>query len=341
MNIVALEKPAGVVIQFGGQTPLRLALPLFRAGVPIFGTSPTPSTSPRTASASAPLLTELDIPQPESRHRHLAGGGQGGGDARRIPGARASSYVLGGRGHVHRLRRGHLEGYVRRRCWPLPSTPILVDRFLEDAYEVDVDAVGDGHARRPSAGSSSTSKRRGSTAATARWCCPPTRSRPRAPGDHPALQPASSAWPCRLNGPHERAIRDQGGRGLRARGSTRAPRAPPPSSARPPGCRWPRSRPRIRAGRSRADQGLIEDLTVPASSSGVRLPFPQAGREATIRWAGDEVDLGEVMGISEDFGIAFAKSQSAAGYHDPHQRLRVRSASTTTTRRRCLPLARS
>jgi carbamoyl-phosphate synthase large subunit len=144
MNIVELEKPEGVVIQFGGQTPLRLALPLFRAGVKILGTSPDAVDLAEDRKRFSALLTELDIPQPESGTAISL-------DEAKVVAARIGypvlvrpSYVLGGRAMSIAYDEAHLEGYVREAVLASPEHPILVDRFLEDAYEVDVDAVGDG-----------------------------------------------------------------------------------------------------------------------------------------------------------------------------------------------------
>src|SRR5437667_11064428 len=144
MNIVELEKPEGVVIQFGGQTPLRLALPLFRAGVKVLGTSPDAIDLAEDRKRFSALLTDLGIAQPES-------GTATSLEEAKVVAARIGypvlvrpSYVLGGRAMSIAYDEAHLEGYVREAVLASPEHPILVDRFLEDAYEVDVDAVADG-----------------------------------------------------------------------------------------------------------------------------------------------------------------------------------------------------
>jgi carbamoyl-phosphate synthase large subunit len=145
MEIVEEEKPDGVIVQFGGQTPLNLALPLKRAGVPIIGTSPDSIDLAEDRRRFGELLVQLGIPQPEN------------GSATSIPEARAiasrigypvlvrPSYVLGGRAMVIAYDEATLDEYMREAVdYSSPGRPILIDRFLEDATEVDVDALCDG-----------------------------------------------------------------------------------------------------------------------------------------------------------------------------------------------------
>src|SRR5918994_6026937 len=144
MNIVELEKPEGVVIQFGGQTPLKLALPLFRAGVNILGTSPDAIVLAEDRKRFSALLRELDIPQPESGTAISLEEAKAVAARIGYPVLVRPSYVLGGRAMSIVYDAKRLEGFVREAVLASPEHPILVDRFLEDAYEVDVDAVGDG-----------------------------------------------------------------------------------------------------------------------------------------------------------------------------------------------------
>src|SRR5207247_4887599 len=144
MNIVELEKPEGVVIQFGGQTPLSLALPLHRAGVNILGTSPDAIDLAEDRKRFRALLNELEIPQPESGTATSLDEAKAVATSIGYPVLVRPSYVLGGRAMAIVYDEGPLAGYLRDAVEASPEHPILVDRFLEDAFEVDEDAVPDG-----------------------------------------------------------------------------------------------------------------------------------------------------------------------------------------------------
>ena len=106
LNIADTEKPDGVIVQFGGQTPLTLALPLKRLGVPIIGTDPENIDLAEDRKLFGKLLDDLGIPLPRQRHRHQRGRGLRGGAAHRLPGAGAAQLRAGRARHGHRLRRG-------------------------------------------------------------------------------------------------------------------------------------------------------------------------------------------------------------------------------------------
>jgi len=144
LDIVDVEKPDGVLVQFGGQTPLKLARALEKAGVPIWGTSPDCIDLAEDRGRFGALLDQLGIPQPENgtalslqEAREVAG---------RIgyPVLVRPSYVLGGRAMAIVHDENELEGYIREAVEVTPDAPVLIDRFLEDAFEMDVDAVADG-----------------------------------------------------------------------------------------------------------------------------------------------------------------------------------------------------
>ncbi|PYS20690.1 MAG: carbamoyl phosphate synthase large subunit, partial [Acidobacteria bacterium] len=143
LHIVKQEKPHGVIVQFGGQTPLNLALDLQHAGVPIIGTSPESIDLAEDRKRFGDLLRKLNIPQPQN------------GTAVTLEEARAvarqigypvlvrPSYVLGGRAMVIVYDESTLENYMSAAVQVSRERPILIDKFLEDAYEVDVDAICD------------------------------------------------------------------------------------------------------------------------------------------------------------------------------------------------------
>src|SRR5437867_2204582 len=143
LHIVKQEKPHGVIVQFGGQTPLNLALDLQHAGVPIIGTSPDSIDLAEDRKRFGELLRNLDVPQPQN------------GTAVSLEEARAvarqigypvlvrPSYVLGGRAMVIVYDESTLDNYMSAAVQVSRERPILIDKFLEDAYEVDVDALCD------------------------------------------------------------------------------------------------------------------------------------------------------------------------------------------------------
>jgi len=144
LNIVDREKPTGVIVQFGGQTPLKLAVPLQRAGVKILGTSPDAIDRAEDRERFKQLLQKLRLNQPPngtalSFHQAALIARQIG-----YPVLVRPSYVLGGRAMEIVYDEEDLRDYMARAVQASPDHPILVDKFLEDAIEMDVDAVSDG-----------------------------------------------------------------------------------------------------------------------------------------------------------------------------------------------------
>ena len=144
LNICDTERPDGVIVQFGGQTPLTLALPLKAHGVPIIGTEPESIDLAEDRDRFGRLLNELDIPQPEGRTATSAKGALEAARQIGYPVLVRPSYVLGGRAMVIAYDAGTVESYMRDAVAYSQDRPILIDRFLENAIEVDVDALCDG-----------------------------------------------------------------------------------------------------------------------------------------------------------------------------------------------------
>jgi carbamoyl-phosphate synthase large subunit len=144
LEIVHVERPKGLIVQYGGQTPLKLAVPLHELGVPIFGTTPDAIDRAEDRERFAQLIEKLGLRQPENGMARSAE--EAFAVARRIgyPVMVRPSYVLGGRAMevVHDDR--DLETYLREAVQASNERPVLVDRFLRDAAEVDVDVVSDG-----------------------------------------------------------------------------------------------------------------------------------------------------------------------------------------------------
>ena len=314
MNIVELERPDGVVIQFGGQTPLKLALPLHRAGVRILGTSPDAIDLAEDRRRFSALLSELGIPQPESGSAVSLEEAKAVAARIGYPVLVRPSYVLGGRAMAIVYDAAHLEGYVREAVKASPEHPILVDRFLEDAYEVDVDAVGDGE-RVVIGGILQHIEEAGIHS-----------------GDSAMVLPTYKVAPVHLDTirQHTRRL----GLALGVRGlmnvqyaikddvvyvlevNPRASRTTPFVS-KATGVPLVKLAARVMAGRSLAEQGVTEDPAV-ARTFVKESVFPFLKFPGTDILLGPEMkSTGEVMGISVDFGIAFAKATSAAGFDIP------------------------
>ena len=144
LNIFDTERPDGVIVQFGGQTPLTLALPLKRQGVPIIGTDPENIDLAEDRKLFGKLLDDLGIPAPENGSATSAE--EACAIARRIgyPVLVRPSYVLGGRAMVIAYDEDTVREYMREAVTFSQDRPVLIDRFLEDATEVDVDALSNG-----------------------------------------------------------------------------------------------------------------------------------------------------------------------------------------------------
>ncbi len=145
LSIVELEKPEGVIVQFGGQTPLKLAVSLEAAGAPILGTSPDAIDRAEDRERFDILLEKLALRRPEGGVARS--GAEAEGVAARIgyPVLVRPSYVLGGRAMQIVQDVSALRDYMRFAVRASPEHPVLVDRFLSDAIEVDVDAICDGN----------------------------------------------------------------------------------------------------------------------------------------------------------------------------------------------------
>lgn len=144
LNIIEKEKPEGVIVQFGGQTPLKLAVPLEREGVNILGTSPDSIDRAEDRKRFKELLHKLNLKQPESGTAMSCEEAVAVADRIGYPVMVRPSYVLGGRAMEIVYNEISLRDYMKRAVKASPEHPILIDKYLEDAIEVDVDAISDG-----------------------------------------------------------------------------------------------------------------------------------------------------------------------------------------------------
>ena len=318
--VITREQAAGgsvsCIVQFGGQTPLKLALELQAAGVDIIGTSPDSIDLAEDRKRFARLLWDLGIPQAPSgiatsRSEARSAAGDIG-----YPVVVRPSYVLGGRAMAIVYDPGALDRYMTEAVDASPEHPILIDRFLEDAFELDVDAVADTTGAVVIGGVMEHIEQAGIHS-----------------GDSSCVVP-----PYLVPERHLEIIRDYTRRVARAlkvvgllniqfaiKGDTvyilevnpRASRTVPYLS-KATGVPLAKTAARVMVGRSLAELGLVDDLDV--AGVFVKTPvFPFVRFPGVDTILGPEMkSTGEVMGGASSFGAAFAKAQMAAGQRLPN-----------------------
>ncbi|MBS0349998.1 MAG: carbamoyl-phosphate synthase large subunit [Proteobacteria bacterium] len=144
LEIVAIEKPKGVIVQYGGQTPLKLARQLHQAGVPIIGTAPDAIDCAEDRERFQHLVNELELLQPRNGTVRSREEGLRLAKVFAYPMIVRPSYVLGGRAMKVIFNEQELSRYMKNVVEISPDSPLLLDQFLDDAIEVDIDAVCDG-----------------------------------------------------------------------------------------------------------------------------------------------------------------------------------------------------
>ncbi|MDX2441210.1 MAG: carbamoyl-phosphate synthase large subunit, partial [Desulfobacterales bacterium] len=144
LHIVETEKPMGVIVQFGGQTPLNLSTVLFEAGVPILGTQPESIDCAEDRELFQAMLKKLGLVQPDNQTATSVNEAVVVAEAIGYPVIVRPSYVLGGRAMKIVYDQKDLKNFTKIAIAASPEHPVLIDKFLEDAVEVDVDAISDG-----------------------------------------------------------------------------------------------------------------------------------------------------------------------------------------------------
>jgi carbamoyl-phosphate synthase large subunit len=310
MNIVELEQPEGVIVQFGGQTPLNLAMRLYEAGVPIIGTSPESIDLAEDRKRFGKLLVEMNIPQP------VNGTAVSFEEARRVaasigyPVLVRPSYVLGGRAMMIVYDEASLEGYMKNAVEASPEKPVLIDRFLEDAFEVDVDALSDGE-RCVIAGIQEHIEEAGIHSGDSSCVLPPYMVK----AEHletmrKYTRQLARAVDVRGLMNIQYAIKDDIVYVLEV--NPRASRTVPFVS-KATGVPLAKIAARIMTGRKLSEFNLPDELSV--SSFFIKEPvFPFVKFPGVDPLLGPEMrSTGEVMGMADSFGAAFAKAQMGAG----------------------------
>jgi len=314
MNIIDRENPDGVIVQFGGQTPLKLALPLERAGVKIIGTSPDSIDLAEDRERFSALLDRLGIRQPDN------GIARSYEEAFKIaqrlayPVLVRPSYVLGGRAMEIVYDDDALRRYMTHAVSASPEHPVLIDKFLDDAIEVDVDALSDGddvviggimeHIERAGVHSGDSA------------CSLPPKSISPAIQDIIRQQTVALAQALNVRGLMNVQFAVQGGSVFVLEVNPRASRTVPFVS-KAIGVPLAKIAARIMVGRKLRDIGFTMEVT-PKHVSVKEAVFPFNKFPGVDTLLGPEMkSTGEVMGIDTTFGIAFAKAQLGGGMRLP------------------------
>ncbi|MDD2990229.1 MAG: carbamoyl-phosphate synthase large subunit [Zoogloea sp.] len=318
LEIVAVERPVGVIVQFGGQTPLKRARELEANGVPIIGTSPDMIDAAEDRERFQKLLFELGLKQPPNRTARTPE------DAVRLaaeigyPLVVRPSYVLGGRAMEIVHEQKDLERYMREAVKVSNDSPVLLDRFLNDATEVDVDALSDGK-RVMIGGIMEHIEQAGVHSGDSACSLPPYTLSPKLQ-DELRRQTEAMARALNVCGLMnvQFAIQGEGDDAVVyvLEVNPRASRTVPFVSK---ACSLPLAKiaARCMAGRSLDDQGVAGEV-VPPYYSVKEAVFPFVKFPGVDTILGPEMkSTGEVMGVGRTFAEAFVKSQLGAGVRLP------------------------
>jgi len=310
LNIVQREQPDGVIVQFGGQTPLNLTIGLAKVGVPILGTSPDAVDIAENREKFKRLLDELGLHQPPSGTAMTVEDAKLTAHAIGYPCLVRPSYVLGGRAMEIVYDDEQLKHFVQQAFEVSPGFPVLIDKFLEDAIEVDVDMVGDGE-RFVIGGMLEHIEEAGIHSGDSAMVLPPhTLNDDLLMEIRTAAHKLAKALKIVGLMNVQCAVKDDTVYILEV--NPRASRTVPFVS-KAIGVPLAKVATRAMVGVSLADQGFTEEVTPPylAVKESV-FPFSRfAGVDILL---GPEMrSTGEVMGLDEQFGQAFIKSQIAAG----------------------------
>ncbi|HLX81642.1 MAG TPA: carbamoyl-phosphate synthase large subunit [Burkholderiales bacterium] len=318
LEIVDKEKPFGVIVQYGGQTPLKLARDLAAAGVPIIGTSADMIDAAEDRERFQQLLQKIGLRQPPNRTARSAPQALKLAEEIGYPVVVRPSYVLGGRAMEIVHQQSELERYMKEAVKVSNESPVLLDRYLSDAIEVDVDAVSDGAAVLI-AGIMEHIEQAGVHSGDSACCLPPHSigaDLQRELHRQTVLMAKALNVVGLMN--VQFAIQKKNGEALVyvLEVNPRASRTVPFVS-KATGVPWAKIAARCMAGIPLARQGVTKEVAPPYFSvKEAVFPFVKFPGVDTI--LGPEMkSTGEVMGVGETFGEAFIKSQVAAGVKLP------------------------
>ena len=316
LHIIRIEKPTGIIVQLGGQTPLKLALSLLEAGAPIIGTSPKDIDRAENRELFKGVLDKLGLKQP------INGTATSYSEAKKIaanigyPVVVRPSYVLGGRAMEIVYNQHRLEHYMQHAVKASPGHPVLIDDFLDDATEIDVDALSDGievviggvmeHIEEAGIHSGDSA------------CSLPAFSLPPNIIDEIKIQTIALAKELNVIGLINIQFAVQNGEIYIIEVNPRASRTIPFVS-KSIGVPLAKIAARIMAGKTLKEIGFTQEIR-PNHLAVKESVFPfNKFTDVDVLLGPEMKSTGEVMGIDKTFGRAFAKSQLATGIKLPKQ----------------------
>ena len=314
LEIVHKEKPVGMIVQYGGQTPLKLARALEANGVPIIGTSPESIDVAEDRERFQKLLHKLGLRQPPNRTARTESEALAHATEIGYPLVVRPSYVLGGRAMEIVHEQQDLERYMREAVKVSNDSPVLLDRFLNDAIEVDVDCLADGETVFIG-GVMEHIEQAGVHSGDSACSLPPYSLSDEAIAEI-KRQTAVMARALNVSGLMNVQFAIQKGDVYVLEVNPRASRTVPYVS-KATGLQLAKIAARAMAGRTLAQQGVTAEV-VPSYYSVKEAVFPFVKFPGVDTILGPEMkSTGEVMGVGESFGEAFVKSQLAAGVRLP------------------------
>lgn len=311
LHIIQTEKPDGVIVQFGGQTPLNLARGLEAAGVPIVGTSPTSIDRAENRDRFQEIVHKLHLNQPENDTAMDVGQALVAAGRIGYPVLVRPSYVLGGRSMEIIYDPETLKSFMAKALLVSPGHPVLIDKFLEDAVEVDVDAISDGRTTVV-AGIMEHIEEAGIHSGDSACVLPPL-TLSRSLMDRIEEQTKMLAAELNVVGLMNIQYAVKDGTLYVLEVNPRASRTVPFVS-KAIGVPLAKLATKVMLGKSLEELGFTKTIK-PKHISVKEAVFPfNRFPEADVGLGPEMKSTGEVMGIDESFGLAFAKSQMAAGF---------------------------
>jgi carbamoyl-phosphate synthase large subunit len=316
LNIIEVENPIGTIVQFGGQTPLNLSVSLEKAGVKLLGTSSDSIDIAEDRERFKQLITKLNIKQPDNDTGYDYPTVQKIATRIGYPVLVRPSYVLGGRAMEIVYSDEELEEYMTKAVFVSPERPVLIDKFLEDAVEVDVDAICDGtdcvigavmeHIEEAGVHSGDSA------------CVIPTQVLDKKITNQIREQTKRIAFALKVKGLLNIQFAVRLGEVYILEVNPRASRTVPFVS-KAIGKSLAKVATQVILGKTLKELNYTEEI-IPKHISVKEAVFPFARFEGIDTQLSPEMkSTGEVMGISDDFGVAFAKAQLGAGQKLPKE----------------------